>query len=700
MREHTESHDSQAFQDADLFESIPAILRDRTALEPDAIAYSQADSRTVDGTLSDPTASLPWREVSYTHLESEVTSIAAGLAALGVERGVRVAILSNTRPEWMEAELGIMTAGGSVVTCYTSDPADRIGYVLWDSGAKIIVAENQEQLDKLLSIKAATISVPETESHPAGQQQVAIDRIITIEPVIVPAAYRESVISLTDLKTHGATHVKELTDPKHVSAAGDEATVIYTSGTTGAPKGVVATHGQHLSNVRQIVRSGIVDGIRKSFQLLPLAHGFGLQLLHVLVAHGGKAVFPRVVDPASSALTADVRKALKTDMRDGNAELIALVPKVLQGMHDKLLIEADKKGIKHSLLKLVINTYTQKFQSDLSGEEPDLKTKFLHAILESPYLGSLGPYVKSQIKENMVGKDFKYFISGGAPLSEDLYDFFSALDIPVYEGYGSTEANVPLTSNRPGKSKRGSVGTPFDTDIKLETSPEGELLVSGPNLASGYNNRPQATAAVWDEQGRLHTKDRAVIDADGFVFIKGRVDDLIVLSNGKNIEPEPIENVLRQHPLVKEALVAGHGHPALVALIIIDEEKLQEQLASSGTSTASDAREALLSGLRSELKSFVMERIEKKTEQIQDVLFIDEPTIGNGYTPTMKLQRNKLIKNYEDTIKSMYKIPSEAATSGQRKEIGDSKRSDPAHTSAGVVISNTSNTAENNLQSR
>lgn len=668
-------------KDADTFDSLPALLWQVAKEVPDDIAYTQAEVRVrenagvgqaeVDTAQKEwnastdlgsseigPQDSAHWRDVPYLELQQRVENVAAGLAAFGVERGVRVGILSNTRSEWLEAELGSMAAGGTVVTCYTSDPATRIGYVLWDSNSKVAFVENQEQADKLVSLMRDPFAVPETEHAPAGIVRLELDQVIHFEAVSVPDDVKDKFMSFDSLQSgrfaEAESYRAALQDQNHVAASDDEATVIYTSGTTGAPKGVIATHRQHLSNVRQMIRSGIIDKVKKSFQLLPLAHGFGLQLLHTLVAHQGKAVFPRVVDPQSSALTDSVRQAIRTDMRDGKPEIIALVPKVLDGMKAKILGETRKLTPKGLLLKAVVHTYTTKFTAEQEAEQVPRSVQFMHDLLESKALGGLGPYVKQQLKAQVVGDDFKFFISGGAPLSLELYDFFGALDLPVYEGYGSTEANVPVTVNRPGKCRRGSVGLPLDVDNVLELTEEGELLISGPNVAREYNNRPGSSRKTWDEAHRLHTNDRADIDEDGYVYIRGRVDDLIVLSNGKNIEPEPIEEMVKQHPLVKDVVVVGAGRDSLTALIILDEGAVRRDAGDQEGSAASVYRSQDEERIKTSILSHVNSQIEKRTERLTDLAFVPEPEVGDGYTATMKLQKKKMAEKHREQIDMMY----------------------------------------------
>lgn len=634
----------------DQYRNLSEAFQARTDLDPKAVAYSQAlADDEID--LNNHSGPRPWKEVTYEEVRTRADHLGSFLQSVGVEKGTRVAVLSNTRPEWIEAELGIYNADGTLVTCYISDPAERIGYVLFDSESRVVFAENQQQFDKLVTLLDKEFSIPETENRPAQNVKLELDKIVTFEKVNVPEHLQDKVAQYKDALNHPV-------DRPIVStlSGDDEASLIYTSGTTGAPKGVIATHGQHLSNVRQILNAGLISNIKGLYQLLPLAHGFALQLLHALESYGGKAVFMRITNREENRLDLETRKAIMEDMAGGNPSVIPLVPKVLQGMKDGIMAEVSKPGLKNKIASFAIKTYGEKFEAESEGKKPSLFTRLSTALLESPLLGGIGPKVKEGIREKIVGKEFQFFVSGGAPLGTDLAKFFWALDMPVYEGYGSTESNVPVTCNRPGATKIGSVGQVLDKDIKIEFE-DGELIVSGPNLAKEYYNRPVATAKAWDADHRLHTGDRAEVDEDGYVYIRGRMDDMIVTSNGRNIEPEPIEKLFTATDLVVDSVIVGQGRPDLVALAVLKEENVRKWAAEKGLNASSDLLKdtELLGTLKKEILSRVNDNMEKKGEHIQALEFIPQPEIGNGMTATFKLQKKLIRTMYADLIENMYK---------------------------------------------
>ncbi|RME59647.1 MAG: hypothetical protein D6780_04775 [Candidatus Dadabacteria bacterium] len=431
----------------------------------------------------------------------------------------------------------------------------------------------------------------------------------------------------------------------------EEATILYTSGTTGQPKGVVSTHKAHLENIRQVEENPLFASIKSVFHFLPQAHAFGMRMVHICLLAGATSYFPKKnrVDKAG----------LFEDIRFTNPEVIPVVPKVLERIRQKVLSQLKKDGIKGFIVRLVIKHYEKEIKEREEKGTAQQKSKgFITRALESFLLGRIGLKIKNRIKENIVGRNFKFFISGGAALQRPTLRFFWALDMPVLEGYGSTEANVVLTVNTPKEYRLGSVGKPISPDVKLKVDNNGELLVKSPSLASGYLNRPDATNKQWNKDGWYRTNDLAVVDEEGFLWIKGRLDDVLVTTTGENIQSWTVEERLKRNKFISEAVVVGDGRPALIALIVPDKEALLEEIAriekKRGQAVNLDLEKITKKVIYQAVKKFNEHPSTRPYERIRGFIVIPPLKINQGLTPTLKVQRKKVIALHRRAIEALY----------------------------------------------
>lgn len=580
---------------------------------------------------------------AYSDVSARISEAAAGLAELGVSPGVAVAILSATRPEWMEADLAILTCGGITASIYQSLPSHDIAYILFDSQARIVFAENQEQVDKLLSLHGKSVQIPGTEDRAEQSATIQLAKIICFEA----CRAHELIIPW-----------KKFSAPRGRSFAAvklsqeDVATFVYTSGTTGPPKGVIQTHGNHLANVRQAFQCGMVDSRSSLTLFLPLAHSFARLMAYIGFLSPVQLSFPAIVDRNSSRVDAT---RILNDIRTLNSQIVPVVPRFLEKMKEGIEAKCRAKGVRGKLLRLCTQSALRRFSSAKRGSAPSLaQTIAFHGTAS----------LRKKIKLALFGDQFRFAVSGGAKLPLEVAEYFASLDIVILEGYGLTETCVATNVNPLAKNKLGTVGPVLAPDIELRLSEEGEILFRGPNIAKGYFGRPTATKAAWDEQGWFHTGDIGSLDSDNYLSITGRKKEILVTSGGKKIAPIVIENQLSSIPLVSQAVLVGDERPFCVALLTLDEKAVADWAHEKGIALEKNRSQA--EPLRREIWSRVeeMNRSLSSFETVKNILILDEEfTIENGLlTPTFKIKRDAVVKKFATDIDRLYRETSKART--------------------------------------
>jgi long-chain acyl-CoA synthetase len=561
--------------------------------------------------------------------------LASFLATLGVKSGQSVAILSATRPEWLEADLAIQSLGAVSVAIYQSLPPPEIAYILHDSESSLVIAENSEQVEKLLSLHQKCWPIPATEERPVSEAKITLRKIISFEEV-------QSNELLINYKT---IFEREFIDQALLESCLSEitrehvASLVYTSGTTGPAKGVIQTHGNHLSNVRQALQAGIFGDSSQLYLFLPLAHSFARLIGYIGLITSASLIFPRIADPKRSSFDARI---ILSDMRDGEPQIVPAVPRIFEKIADGLRERASHRSLQSRLLKLTINSALKRYRGESS---------LFNQIL---YEG-LAP-IRRKIKLNLFGKRFMHGVSGGAKLSFQVNELFEALGISINEGYGLTETCVATNVNSPGRKKIGTVGPLLAADIEIRIAEDGEVLYRGPNISKGYLNRPIATSQAWDKDGWFHTGDLGSLDNEGFLSITGRKKELIVTAGGKKISPLKIEEELKASLFISNALLFGDDKPYCVALITLDQDSIR--------SWAKEQQIELTEPL--ERDKLVKELINKHVEQLNQELSSFESikkfsileqdfTIENSLlTPTLKLKRKAVVERYKDKIEGLY----------------------------------------------
>jgi long-chain acyl-CoA synthetase len=579
----------------------------RTHDKPDALGYK------LDGI---------WHHIRGTDAIERVKQIAMGLVALGIKAGDRIAIISENRPEWSFVDLAILSIRAVNVPIYTTQSVEQVRYILENSGARMLFISGKkiwrhaeealrsvESLEKLIFFDAD--EVPEDESR---------------------------AITLADVETAGDEYRKidaNVVDNSLAEIKPDDlATIIYTSGTTGEPKGVMLTHNNFVSNIVAISGGLPIRSTDRSLAVLPLSHIFERTVFYVLCSNGVSINYCAAFDQLASHL------------KEVKPTIMTAVPRLFEQVYHKIVKKGKSAGgWKTKLFDWALEVGQEYWAAKDKRESVSPVLAAKHAVANR--------LVFSKWREG-VGGSLRFFVSGGAPLSKKLGYAFWAAGIPILQGYGMTEACVTC-ANRPDDNKVASIGKPFDgIEMKIAES-DGELLIRGPNVMIGYHNNEQATAAALDSDGYYHTGDVGYIDTDGHYYITDRLKDLFKLSNGKYVAPLQVESLLKQSPLVSQAVVVGSGRKQVGALIVPDWEALKEEMKGSGVDTGA-TREELAADpqfiKRVQNDAVALTRELSDYERVKRVYLIPrEFSIDKGeMTPTLKIKRSVIDEKYEDAI--------------------------------------------------
>ncbi len=557
-----------------------------------------------------------YRSQTWGEVAEQVIALARGFRAMGLEPGERVAVVAENRPEWLIADLAALTVGAVTVPAYTTNTVADHRFVLQHSETTTVVYSGAAVAKTLL---------------PAIEEVPSVHRIVAIEPPADGATTR-SVTSWDDALALGRQNDAT---PFATPAPDDLACIIYTSGTGGTPKGVMLSHRNILANVIGSVdlleELGVDEGeIFLSF--LPLSHSYEHTAgQFVPMAIGAQIYYAEGVD------------TLVQNLGEARPTILTCVPRLYEVMRTRILAGVKRAGGARAwFFERALDIGTRRYEGAALG----LGDRLLDPLLDR--------LVRRKVNERFGGR-LKAMVSGGAPLNYDVGVFFAALGLPIYQGYGQTEAAPVITANRPQRHKLKSVGLPLK-DVEVRIADDGEILVRGPLVMRGYWKDDVATHSTLID-GWLHTGDIGTRDDGGFLYITGRKKEMIVNSGGDNISPQRVEGVLSLQPEIGQVLVFGDKRPHLVALVVPDADWLKGFSQSQGLDpdlaelAGSDALRRAIDGAlkRANENLSVIERVRR-------FRIMPEPfSIQNGtLTPTMKLRRPIIVDRFKDELEELY----------------------------------------------
>jgi long-chain acyl-CoA synthetase len=565
-----------------------------------------------------------WHTLSWREMGEIVREVATGLIALGRKPGDAVGILSASRAEWVQADFAIFTAGCRTIPIYPSYPPDLIQYIVNDAGIRVLIAEDPGQLEKLIEVRA---KMPDLERVVVIQGYQGRDPWVSTWDALRQLGRDDA----DKLKTELATRVAD-------GRPDDIATIVYTSGTTGPPKGVVQTHDNHMAMLKSSEQTLRVSEGDVHLLFLPLAHSFGRLESFAGVYRGLTTAFAENLDK------------LRDNLGEVRPHFICSVPRVFEKVYATVLARAEAEtGVKKRIFHWAVGVGRKVSRLKQARQPVPAGLAMQYRVADTLVFGKM---------RAALGGRLRFAVSGGAPLSKEIAEFFHAAGVLILEGYGLTETCPALTFNREDNYKFGSVGLP-QPGVELKIAPDGEILGRGPNIAKGYFKKPEATAEVFLPDGWFATGDIGRIDADGFLFITDRKKDLIVTAGGMNIAPQNVENLMKGDPFISQVMVHGDRRPYPVALITLNPEELAKFAREQGILNAEPA------ALAKHPK--VVERVSRIVEQrnadlqsyakIKKFLILPEDfTVDNGLlTPTLKVKRKVITETHKELLDSLYR---------------------------------------------
>jgi long-chain acyl-CoA synthetase len=562
-----------------------------------------------------------WRPLSSGELLRRVRRVALGLHALGLRRGDRAGILSESSPEWVVADLGCLFAGVVNVPLYPTLAPPQVCYIVEDSGALLLFVQNRAAYERVREALAGCAALS------------------TI--VLLTGEGGGGVLTLAELEARGAK--LEVEQPRLAEelygavSAEDLATIIYTSGTTGEPKGVMLTHANVVSNLVGTSERLAFAPDDVALSVLPLSHVFERGAMYMYLHHGAKVFFAEAIE------------RIGDNMREVSPTVVVAVPRLFEKIYARIKDKAAEGGrVKTGLLMWAV----------------DVGKRWAHAVV---WKKPVGPLLKLQyaVASRLVfskwreatGGRIRLFCSGGAALPEELALIFYGAGLPIVQGYGLTETSPVICVNGAHDNRIGTVGRPI-RDVEVRIAADGEIETRGPNVMRGYYNKPDATRDVFTEDGWFRTGDIGALDAEGYLRITDRKKELLKTSGGKYIAPQPLEQLIKQSRFVGQVVLIGDGRKFPAALIVPDWEMLRSYAQHKGLDCQTPAdfcrHPRVIDLLQRQVDSLTADL--SRFERVKRVALLErELTIEGGeLTPTLKIKRRVIDEKYKDIIDRLY----------------------------------------------
>ncbi len=572
-----------------------------------------------------------WEDVSWSWIQDEVKKLSAGLVALGIKPGDRVAVFAATSLQWLIVDLAVSGARAVSVPIYASNTPDECRYILNNSESSVLFVDHDtaegKQAGRLSRIRQRIGECPGVrkvilfEGAPQGDREMALSAVIE-----QGAAAQQAEPGGYEARLAG-------------SRRDDLQCLIYTSGTTGDPKGVMLSHGNWAFEGEALSELGLLLPTDAVMLFLPLAHSFAQVIKAAWLSQGFRLVLAESVEK------------LVANLGETSPTLLPSVPRVFEKVFANVVSNGmAAPGVKGKLFRWAFRLFDEYVDAKQQGKEySSLSFALARRLVFSK--------VKEALGQKMGGK-MRLFISGGAPLSRKIAYFFDLLGLVVAEGYGLTETAAGSTINRVDKVKIGTVGPPLP-GVQMKIAPDGEILIKGANIMQGYYKNESATAEALEKDGWFHSGDIGEIDADGYVRITDRKKDIIVTAGGKNVAPQNIENLLKTYPIVSQAMVYGDKRKYLVTLICANEENARKLLQDKGITAPATYAEL---AQHPEVKAEVQRAIDSvnadqppyqtlKKFQMMDHDFTQE---SGELTPTLKVKRKLCNQQYKAMLDGMY----------------------------------------------
>jgi long-chain acyl-CoA synthetase len=564
-----------------------------------------------------------WHPISHRQFADRVRHTAFGLQALGVRRGGTVAILSENRPEWAIADFACITMGAIDVPIYPTLPADKVAYILRDSGATVLFVSTAEQAAKIAEIRG---EVP------------TLTRVVSFDEPVPTGADQ----AMRELESEGRENDSPDRRTAYESDAAtlqpdDLATIIYTSGTTGEPKGTMLSHDNLVSNVQAASELVPIESDSVALSFLPLSHSFERMAGHYLMHHNGVTV-----------AFAESMDLLVKNFSEIKPTIVTAVPRVYEKIYARVL----ENALAGSAIKKQIFFWARSVGQRVADERLAGRTPGAALGVQAKIADKL---VFSKLRDRVGGR-LRYFVSGGAPLAPEINKFFYSAGLTILEGYGLTETSPVISVNTPQHFRIGTVGRPIP-GVEVAIAADGEILTRGPHVMQGYYNKPEATAEAIDADGWFHTGDIGLLE-DGYLRITDRKKDIIVTAGGKNIAPQPIENLVKTNKYVSQAVMIGDRRKYPIMIIVPNFEQL-ERWAKIKNLIWTDRRQLLaLDTTRLKMEKEVFGALKELAsyETPKKLLLLENDfSIETGeLTPKLSVKRRVVDERYKALIDAQY----------------------------------------------